>query len=308
MIETHVTQDLTPKTAYQAFIDLLTSQGKTVSSAFLQLYSSLSEVPDPYPLLEASIESLLLSEETVPKLSAEKEQLQRNVNRLTGQLEETERQLTSERNCRKELQDGQDGKVKEVEASWTKVLEEKQSNWDAKERKLEEKVENQERLLKEMKASYEVSQRLGNDAGAELQSSATVAELEIFSSDLEKTGARLADMEARNEQLRMELAQAASQRQSEKQTISLEDDPTFIRLRSENSSLLRKLDAARYDKDSQKNEWENRIRQSERQRSQMAADNENLRSKVEKWSDYEDLKRELDVIKASSLCDISTLS
>ncbi|KAL9107469.1 MAG: hypothetical protein Q9227_007666 [Pyrenula ochraceoflavens] len=284
--------------AYQVFIDLLTTQGKASSSAFLQLYSSLSEAPDPYPLLEASIESLLLSEETVPKLSAEKEQLQKTISRLTGQLEETERQLHSERDTRKELQEHQDARIKEVEASWSKVVEEKQSNWEAKERMLEEKVENQDRLLKETKASYEVSQRLGSEAGPETQASAATAELEILSSDLEKTGARLADMEARNEQLRMELAQSVSQRQSERQTESIEDDPSFVRLRSENSSLLRKLDAARYDKDLQKNDWENRLRQGERQRLQVVAENENLRSKVEKWSDYEELKRELEVIKS----------
>jgi homeobox protein cut-like len=98
--------------------------------------------------------------------------------------------------------------VKEIEASWTAVVEEKQENWEAKERSLEEKVENQERLLREIKASYEVSQRLGRaedvDTG-DFRTSATAAELEIVSSDLERTSLRLAEMETRNEQLELNL-------------------------------------------------------------------------------------------------------
>src|SRR5271155_1671624 len=158
---------LTPSTAYQSFIDLLTNQGKTSSSAFLQVYSSLSEAPDPYPLLEASVDSLLLSEDTLPKVTQENEHLQKNVSKLTTQLEETESRLETERTAPKGLEEGFETKVKDVESSWAAVLEEKNDNWEAKEKLLEEKVENQDRLLNEIKASYEVTQRLGQSDNAE---------------------------------------------------------------------------------------------------------------------------------------------
>lgn len=291
---------LTIHIAYQSFIDLLTNQGKTSSTAFLQLYSSFSDAPDPYPLLEASVESLVLSEETLPKLSSERDLLNKNVNKLTGQLEETERRLEEERIARKQLEDRETSRIKEIEASWTKVLEEKQNNWEAKEKALEEKVENQDRLLKEIKASYEVSQRLGQDDDANenvARTTASAAELEILTSDLEKTGARLAQIEARNEQLRLELAQAASH------TPSLasrppEEEPLFLRLQSENSSLLRKLDSSRLDREAEKRDWESRVRQVDRHKSQLDVENQELRSRVQKWSDYEDLRRELEMIKS----------
>ncbi|KAL9621470.1 MAG: hypothetical protein Q9160_004113 [Pyrenula sp. 1 TL-2023] len=286
--------------AYQAFIDLITNHGKQSSSAFLQLYSSLSEAPDPYPLLEASIESLVVSEDTIPKLNSEKDQLQKTVGQLTSQLEEAERQLSDELAIRNNLENDLDAKVKGIGTSWTAVLEEKQGNWEARERTLEEKLENQERLLKEVKASYEVSQRLNQDStGSDgPQNAATSAELEILTSDLEKTSSRLADMEARNEQLRTDLAQAISQTRSERENEALEDDPGFIRLRTENSSLLRKLDAIRFEKDSQKNDWEHRFRQEERAKSKMVAETETLRSKLDKWADYNDMRRELEVLKS----------
>ncbi|KAF3397935.1 Protein CASP [Penicillium rolfsii] len=286
--------------AYQSFIDLLTNQGKASSSSFLQLYSSLSEAPDPYPLLEASVDSLVLSEDTVPKLTSERDQLQQSVDRLTKQQEETEKRLQEERAARKKLEENQESKIKEIEASWEAVLKEKTSNWEAKEKSLEEKVENQERLVKELKASYEVSQRLGSGQDEDTEdarSGATAAELELVSADLEKTSLRLADMEARNEQLRLELAQAVSHSNSGQST-SVEDDPNYQRLQSENSALLRKLDAARYEKDSTRHAWEAKLLQAERNASKSVAERDELRSRLEKVADYDEIRRELEMIKS----------
>ncbi|QKX62028.1 uncharacterized protein TRUGW13939_09184 [Talaromyces rugulosus] len=283
--------------AYQTFIDLLTNHGKTSSSSFLQLYSSLSEAPDPYPLLEASVDSLVASEDTVPKLTAEKEHLQKSVGDLTSQLEQTEKRLEEESTARRNLEDTQDSKTKEIEASWDAVLSEKTNNWEAKEKSLEEKIENQDRLLKELKASLEVSQRL--DKGEEVDTSlnaATAAELEIVTSDLEKTSLRLAEVEARNEQMRLELAQAASHSHAEQK--SIDDDPAYLRLQSENSSLLRKLDAARFDRDTERHNWESKTRQNEREVANASAEKEELRSKLDRYADYEEIKRELEVIKS----------
>lgn len=233
----------------------------------------------------------------MPKLTAEKEHLQKSVGDLTSQLEQTEKRLEEESTARKNLEDTQDSKTKEIEASWDAVLSEKTNNWEAKEKTLEEKIENQDRLLKELKASLEVSQRL--DKGEEVDTSlnaATAAELEIVTSDLEKTSLRLAEVEARNEQMRLELAQAASHHTEQK---SIDDDPAYLRLQSENSSLMRKLDAARFDRDTERHNWDSKNRQNEREAAKVLAEKEELRSKLDKYADYEDIKRELEVIKVN---------
>jgi homeobox protein cut-like len=264
----------------------------------LQVYSSLSEAPDPYPLLEASVDSLLLSEDTLPKITSENAHLQKIVSKLTSQLEETESRLEAERTARRTIEEGLETKVKEVESSWAAVLEEKKDNWEAKEKLLEEKVENQDRLLNEIKASYEVTQRLGqseNEAGG--RGNVTGAELEMVNSDLERTSVRLAEVEARNEQLRIELAQSASQLPS-LPAMNLEDDPGFMRMRSENSSLLRKLDAARVERDSRKRELDGKLRSLEREIGMLKEERDVLKAKVQKWSDYEDVKQELEVLKS----------
>ncbi|KAK9774278.1 putative Protein CASP [Seiridium cardinale] len=285
--------------AYQTFIDLLTNHSKSTNSAFLQVYSALSDAPDPYPLLEASVDSMLVSEDTLPKLTEENQHLQKSISKLTSQLEETESKLQSESATRKQLESNLEGKVKEVEASWSAVLEEKKDNWEAKEKALEEKVENQERLMTEIKASYEVNQRLKGSEDTESEGQGghvTSAELEMVHSDLERTSARLAEVEARNEQLRLDLAQSKSQVST--QAPVLEDDPSYMRMRSENSSLIRKLDSARLEKEGFKRDIDTKLRGLEREVGLLKEDRDNLKAKVQKWQDYDDVKQELEVLKS----------
>ncbi|KAI0124377.1 CASP C terminal-domain-containing protein [Xylariales sp. AK1849] len=285
--------------AYQTFIDLLTNHSKSTNSAFLQVYSALSDAPDPYPLLEASVDSMLVSEDTLPKLTEENQHLQRNITKLTSQLEETESRLQTESFTRKQLETSLEGKVKEVESSWTAVLEEKKDNWEAKEKALEEKVENQERLMIEIKASYEVNQRLKGSEDSESEGHGayvTSAELEMVNSDLERTSHRLAEVEARNEQLRLELAQSKSKVPT--QAPALEDDPGYMRMRSENSSLIRKLDSARVEKEGFKRDIDTRLRGLEREVGLLKEERDGLKTKVQKWNDYDDVKQELEVLKS----------
>lgn len=285
--------------SYQSFIDLISNQSKSTQSAFLHIYSPLSEAPDPYPLLEASIDSFVTAQEVVPKLESENKHLQSTVAKLTAQLEATESQLEQERSARQSSQSSQDSKIKEVEASWNAVLKEKQDNWDAREKSLEEKVDNQDRLLKELKASYDVAQRLGKaeDDTSNSVHGASQQELDLVNQELEKANLRLSELQGRNEQLRLELAQSTANQSSSRTAVSVEDDPAFLRLRSENSQLLRKLDAQRYEKDSEKTKWDSNIRSLERELESLKQDRESIKRKLDKCSDYDEVKQELDMLK-----------
>ncbi|KAJ4069600.1 hypothetical protein NW760_008062 [Fusarium oxysporum] len=242
---------------------------------------------------------MLLSEDTLPKITEENQHLQENVSNLSSQLEETESKLQNERKVRRELEENLESRVKEVETSWNAVLEEKTDNWETKEKALEDKLEKQERLLTEMRASYEVNQRLGKNGDDQEahRNHVSSAELEMLHADLDRTSSRLAEVEARNEQMRLELAQAKSSAQQQPET-SLEDDPGYMRVRSENQSMIRKLDAARVEKEGLKRELDGKLRSIEREVNTLKEERDTLKSKVQKWSDYEDIKQELEVLKS----------
>ena len=78
------------------------------------MYSPLSEAPDPYPLLEASVESLIVADEIVPKLESENKQLKTNNAKVTSQLEALEKQLEDERAARRAAEDNRDARAKAV--------------------------------------------------------------------------------------------------------------------------------------------------------------------------------------------------
>lgn len=243
------------------------------------------------------MDALSLSEDTLPKLTSENEHLQKSIANLTNQLDNAERQLEEERAVRKSLEESRESRLKEVENQWKAVIEEKKDNWESRERSLEEKVESQDRLLNELKASYEVAQRLGQTGESETEShqiSVSAAELEIVSSDLDRTSQRLAEVEARNEQLRVELAEASS---SDHRKQTNDEDPTTARMRSENSSLLRKLEASKMERDSELRRQESRIHNLEKDTKSLLQDREDLRVKVDSWRDYPDIKRELEIFK-----------
>ena len=247
----------------------------------------------------------MLSEDTLPKLTSENEHLQKSISNLTQQLDNSDRLLEEERTARRALEESQDTKIKDVESSWKAVVEEKKDNWEAKERSLEDKIESQERLLNELKASYEVSQRLGQGGGDENEAhhnSASAAELELVSSELDRTSQRLADVEARNEQLRVELAEHSSSTQRKS---TADEDPNIARLRSENSALLRRLDNVRLEKDTETRKRETRIRALEKNTQMLERDREGLRERVQSWRDYDEIKQELEIFKVSSVLDIS---
>ncbi|KAF2857896.1 hypothetical protein K470DRAFT_222491 [Piedraia hortae CBS 480.64] len=278
--------------AYQTYIDGLTGQNKTVQAAFMQVYEPLSDAPDPYPLLDASADAI----ERADRAEADRERLQQRVAKLDAHLEQRETELESERSNRQALEASQTAKAKEIEDSWSAVLKEKEDNWAAKEKSFTERAENQERLLKEIKANYEVSQRLerdANDEGRDRHADRAVqAELDILASDLEKANVRLVELETRNEQLRLELAQSAGHAAP-----AVEDDPAFLRLRSENQSLRRKLESAAEKKKAESSSMENRIRTLEREIRTLEADRTALENKLSKWSNYDEIRRELEMLR-----------
>lgn len=289
-------------TAYQTFIDHLTTSKKATENAFLNLYQSLSEAPDPYPLLEATIDSLL-SLSDMQALTRENTSLNSTVTRLSSQISNLEASMAAKNKELERLKHEREEDTKKQEEVWRGVIDEKTRNWEGKEKALNEKLEHQESVLKEIKASYEVSQRMGpRNAGGDDDGLAKerMAEFEILSRDLERTTLRLAEAERRNEQLRLELVNAQSEGghaiASDDKT-EAEEDPLIARLQGENSTLLKRVENVKTEAGNEKREWERKIRGLERIIEGLKKDKDTLKEKMNKWGDYEEVRRELEILK-----------
>ncbi|KAF8246507.1 hypothetical protein K440DRAFT_631993 [Wilcoxina mikolae CBS 423.85] len=291
---------LTALVAYQIFIDHLTTSKKATETAFLSLYSTLSEAPDPYPLLEATIDSLVNFSD-MQAMTKDNASLKATVNRLSNQITNLEASLNSKNKELERKEKEKEEEASRIEEVWRGVLDEKTRNWEGKEKALTEKLEHQETVLKEIKASYEVAQRMGpTSPGAEVDflGKERAAELEIVSRDLERTTLRLAEVEGRNEQLRLELEKASNQQDHSAQAVEEEDDSTILRLQHENANLLRKVTNAKQEVEAANQELSRKTRSLERLISGLEKDKSDLKAKVSKCSDYEDIKRELEILKS----------
>lgn len=293
-------------TAYQTFIDHLTVSKKATENAFLSLYQSLSEAPDPYPLLEATIDSLL-SLSDMQALTRENTSLNSTITRLSSQITNLEASMAAKNKELERLRHEREEDVKKVEEVWRGVIDEKTRNWDGKEKALTEKLEHQESVLKEIKASYEVSQRMGpRSGGAEEDGLARerMAEFEILSRDLERTTLRLTEVEGRNEQLRLELANAQNQdghAAASDDKAEDEEDPLIARLQGENAILLKRVENVKTEAGNEKREWERKVRGLERAVEGLNKDKDTLKEKMAKWGDYEEVRRELEILKVRNL-------
>lgn len=258
-----------------------------------------------------------MSSEDVTRLTSENSVLRNTISRLTSQVSHLETRLEEHKREQEKKDKERAEEVSNAEGVLRGVLDEKTRNWEAKEKGFLEKVSDLEGLVREVKASYEVAQRMGrhgdsiaNDGkeGKEDRVGSNLAELEIVSRDLERTNLRLADVEARNEQLRLELANAtapsadgAQATKESQQADDEDDDPQMLRLQNENWALMKKLDLSREQMEDDKRGWDRKIKILERSLEEVKGDKIALKAKVDRWGDYEEVKRELEILKVGKM-------
>ena len=228
--------------------------------------------------------------------------------RHTSQISHLESRVEEQKREQEKRDKERAEEVANVESISRSVLDEKTRNWEAKEKGYLEKVSDLEGLVRELKASYEVAQRMGRHGDSLVIDTKDGKEennlAELVSRDLERTNLRLAEVEARNEQLRLELARATTSVSEPSQPTKeshhadeFEEDPQVLRLQNENSALMKRLELAKEQAENDKHDSERKTKALERSVEELKGDKDVLKSKLERWRDYEEVKRELEILK-----------
>ena len=121
--------------------------------------------------------------------------------------------------------------------------------------------------------------------------------MDLITADLERANSRVAEIERRNERLRAEIESVRSGSESAERVRTLESQ--ISEQQSEATRLLRSLELQKEEAARKEDEW-NRTRkdaaaESEKARAELAG----LREKVQHFSDYDEIKRELEIMKVS---------
>ncbi|KAK7205025.1 CASP C terminal-domain-containing protein [Myxozyma melibiosi] len=282
--------------AYQLEIDNLTKRGKAAENAFLNTYRVLAEAPDPYPLLEATLDSLMAGDEAAA-LSTENARLKSQLARyadydeLKAKIAETEQKVI----------DVSAQKVSAKEAELRALLDEKERNWKLREEDLTRQAQEAREQVREMRATHAVTEArlVQHEQKLDEGVAGRFAEAELIAADLERVNLRALQTERRNLELRQELEKLKStmgqgggseeERAEWKQKI---DD-----LRSENAALGRKIDALREEAKTASDMEARTRRMLERDNARKTEEVEGLRKRLKSMADYDDIKRELDILK-----------
>ncbi|KAK9366527.1 CASP C terminal-domain-containing protein [Lipomyces kononenkoae] len=287
--------------SYQTEIDNLTKRGKAAENAFLNTYKVLAEAPDPYPLLDATLDSLLASDE-VAALSNENAKLKSQIARYSDYDDLRAKLLQTEQ----KIIDVSAQKVAAKEAELQALLDEKERNWKLREEDLNKQVHDSREQIRELRATHAVTEArlVQHEQKLDEGVAGRFAEAELIAADLERVNLRALQTERRNLELRQELEKLKSSLGRDGETgelLPFEDISEWKRkvddLGSENDSLRRKIETMLEDAKAASKKEGKAIHALERESTRKAEEIESLKNKLKRMSDYEDIKRELDILK-----------
>lgn len=281
---------------YQNEIDSLTNKKKDVEGYFFGFYRLLAEAPDPRPLLELSLDAVIASSET--------ESLRKEVSKLNDELsKKADYDQLKQRLLRNEQKSAEllSSKLHAKEEEFKALIDEKQSNWLEKEKNYEKQMHETKAKVEELRTSKEVTELQLTSHNKQLGSTETnasasvLAELEIVSRDAESAKKRVFELEKRNEELRRELSRSKSD--VERKNLKEEYEKKVSELEGENALLIANLDQQRKKLDGITKENTNRTDLFNREIAQLTQEIKNCKEKLEKTSDYDEIKRELYLIR-----------
>ncbi|CBQ72464.1 related to Cutl1 or CASP protein [Sporisorium reilianum SRZ2] len=294
--------------AYQAEIDTLTKRSKAAENAFLNVHSALTRAPDPYPLLEVTLEQAA-SLNDLESLKQENAKLKHDLSIHATEADATkaaeaenarlqQRMRSLEQNFESKLQQRTSALELELSAKW----DERIRNLKEREADLTKSLNLAQEQLKDLKSRDDTATakllEKGHDGADDdaTHANGNFAEVELLSRDLERAHARVESVERRNEQLRAEIESVKSGRHESDKLQNLEHesqekDRKLQQLQSlldterqQSVDLTKRIDSARDEK--------------LKLQSEKDAEIESLRTKLHQRSDYADIKRELEIVKA----------
>lgn len=320
--------------SYQNVIDSMNKKNKNIENLFFKVYRSIAEAPDPKPLLKSSLENISTNNELI-KIKDENKILEEKLlkfadyDKLKEQIEKTEIQMKSIN----------EAEIKAKEDEWKSLLEEKESNWIKDEKDKELQIDNLRKQIQDHEINEKMlklklkkkSAALGEDddddegrGGEEEEEKVNDVnknntressndskvinsnEFENLKNDFENAQKRVKSLENRNEELRREVSLLNSNIEIEIQKTKKEDSKQINNLEGENSLLIAKLEFERKESKSLKEEIEKLKSNFDRDSKQLIIEINNLKKFKDIANDYEEIKKELEILKQIQFGDEET--
>ncbi|KAK4054374.1 hypothetical protein OIO90_003607 [Microbotryomycetes sp. JL221] len=289
--------------AYQGEIDNLTRRSKVAESAFLNLYKLLAEAPDPFPLLDAAVDQTARASEA-RVLELEVARQKEEVASLKQQLSETQT-LEKERRKLSDKVEKLETKMADLirdnvaakEAEMHATYDERLRNYEEREKDLQRQVTVARSQLRELRTTADSSEAKLFDQSLrqDQETIARLAEADLTAQDLERANSRVAEVERRNEKLRAEIEAVRSGSESAGRVIVLETQVSD--LQAEATRLITALDEQKATARAERGKSERKVDDLTKDKAARIQEIEELRQRLKQYADYDELKRELEIMK-----------
>ncbi|KAK2464237.1 hypothetical protein APHAL10511_003694 [Amanita phalloides] len=282
--------------AYQTEIDNLTKRSKASENAFLNVYKVIAEAPDPYPLLEAAVDQTIkVAEATeheteLQRLREENMELRKRINDVAS-VESTKRKLEVK------MEDMIQEKVLQRESELKATYDERFRNYGEREQDLQRQVELTRNQIRDLRVSHDSNQAklLDQSQRQDQEVVAKLTEMDMLVSDLERANSRVATVERRNELLCAEIEAIRSGNDASDRVKSLEAQ--VAELEAEIDRLSASLEAQKlvaFEAQALRNK---KVEEMSREVNKKVAEIEHLKTRLRHYGDYEEIKRELEILK-----------
>ncbi|KFH63073.1 hypothetical protein MVEG_11110 [Podila verticillata NRRL 6337] len=289
--------------AYQGEIDSITKREKATSQAFLNVYNTLGQAPDPAKLLQVAVDHTTKLEE-ISSLQAENVRLKEenasltkqatNLRAMTSNTTKLQQRLTRLETKQEEtIQE----KVKEKEQAFREEWEEKIRSGREREHTLQRQLNQANDQLKALKHTNDSTQASLVDHSQKYEEEvvAKLAELDIVLLDYERANSRISELEGQNEMLRDQLEGNHGRSVDQERVASLEQ--TVENQDTELQNLTNTLDTLKSSSKKQLTQLERKISSLQREVQEKTEEIELTKRKLDQYKDYDTVKNELEVLK-----------
>ncbi|KIM45231.1 hypothetical protein M413DRAFT_441914 [Hebeloma cylindrosporum] len=298
--------------AYQTEIDSLTKRSKASDNAFLHVYKVLAEAPDPYPLLETAVDQAVKVTEAMEheaelqRLKEENADLKKRINDFAT-VENAKKKLeTKVEQLDQKMETLIQEKVSQKANELTATYDEKLRNYEDREQDLQRQLSLTKNQLRDLRVSNENNQAklFDHSQRQDQEVVAKLAEVDMIIADLDRANSRIVALEHRNEILRAEIETTRSGTETSDRVKSLESQIT--ELENETETLSQSIEAQKCRTMEAEAAGRKRVDDLSKELQKKALEIEQLRTKLKHLGDYDEIKRELGIMKYVEFSGLET--
>lgn len=305
--------------SFQGEIDALSKRSKEAEAAFLNVYKKIIDVPDPVPVLELA-QQLQLKLQRMHDIETENTKLRETLEDYNKEFAEVKNQEVTIKALKEKIREYEQSLKNQAE----NLAQEKQlqlhNDYAEKERKLQESQDSMSSRLEEAEHKAQSLQTALEATQAELfdlktkydeESTAKADEIEMVMTDLERANQRAEAAQRETESLREQLASSNQSQQlgspakadpdTEQQTEVASHSSLEAELRAkerETAQLVEDVQRLQASLTKLRETTSSQITQLEQQLSSKTATLKELEEKLQKQADYEEVKKELSILKS----------